>query len=332
MSEYQRLNSQIENLIKLIRFLTPNSTPKDIAYIEANINEGLVLYKEAKQINIFKSLESILFEKGELLTKGIIERILNNFIIDVQLWKINYNKNTYRKSKHSVFLFESDDLQNLVIRFNGLIENTISEILNFVNTYRFDIGENKLTQLLEIPILKYEVWSEEDDDDDFESNEPEDIEKFQIKAEPIKIPNQDLEKVKSPTFKADDIPEILNILGSWFIDEQQIQLKELLTKTSMIPTSKLLFRGSGKTLLDFFKQLMKGQFLTIGVQKDLEEWISNRFEFMDGGESRKLSTKYASKIISGNERAALGNQLINVQNINGKFQIFQLPIKNREQN
>jgi hypothetical protein len=135
-----------------------------------------------------------------------------------------------------------------------------------------------------------------------------------------------------PVFKSEKIDKIFDILKNHFPNEQHKELKNVLTSGNK-PKEKLLFLGNGKTLLDFFKQLLQGQFLTIPVQRDLEKWISDGFEYWHRGKQTKFTTKYASKIISGNERASKGNRLINVDNNNnGELEIIQLKLKNREQN
>jgi hypothetical protein len=133
-----------------------------------------------------------------------------------------------------------------------------------------------------------------------------------------------------PIFKTDVIPTIYNLLKDYF-PENSIALKHIL-ETGNLNREKLFFNGNGKTLLDTFKQLMKGQFLIIAVQKDFEIWVSEGFEYFYRGNRHNITTKYASKIISGNERPAKGNRLIEVKNLNGKFEIVQLEIKNREKN
>lgn len=133
---------------------------------------------------------------------------------------------------------------------------------------------------------------------------------------------------RNPTFDEASIERIVGILKDFF-PKQATQLKSTL-ETGEIPNPKLVFHGSGKTLLDMFKQLMKGQFLTVPVQKDLEKWIANGFEFMHQGKPKAFTEKYASKIISENDRAAKGNRLIDVKSVDGRFVIEQLEIRNRQ--
>lgn len=133
-----------------------------------------------------------------------------------------------------------------------------------------------------------------------------------------------------PIFKPEAIETIFDILKVYF-PSQNKELKQVLV-TGIVPQQKLIFQGSGKTLLDFFKQLMKGQFLTIAVQEDLLIWLSNSFEYLHRRQPNDISKKYASTIISGNGRAAKGNRLIDVETKNGKFEIVQREIRNREQN
>ena len=157
------------------------------------------------------------------------------------------------------------------------------------------------------------------------------------KRSDVKKENEEKQKIQSnthspvikPIFKPESIPSIFDILKGYFPPQHQ-QLLEVL-ETGIAPKEKLFFQGNGKTLLDFFKQLMKGQFLTIAVQKDFEDWVSNGFEYLHRKKRNAITPKYASKIISGNNRAAKGNRLIDVINKSGKFEILQLEIRNREQ-
>jgi hypothetical protein len=145
-----------------------------------------------------------------------------------------------------------------------------------------------------------------------------------------KVKTDPFKPVIKPVFKPEAIATILDILNIYF-PGQNLELKQVL-ETGISAEEKLFFQGSGKSLLDFFKQLMKGQFLTIAVQKDFETWASNTFEYLHQRKRNEITSKYASTIISGNDRAAKGNRLIDVVNKNGKFEIVQLEIRNREQN
>jgi hypothetical protein len=137
-------------------------------------------------------------------------------------------------------------------------------------------------------------------------------------------------KPYKPVFKTEAIDRIFEILKGYF-STQQNELKQVLV-TGNIPDEKLSFNGNGKTLLDFFKQLIIGQFLIVNVQRDFENWVSNSFDYYYRNKVTNFSPKYASLVISGNVRASKGNRLINVQSKNGIFEIVQLEIKNREQN
>jgi hypothetical protein len=137
-------------------------------------------------------------------------------------------------------------------------------------------------------------------------------------------------KPYKPVFKTEAIDRIFEILKGYF-STQQNELKQVLV-TGNIPDEKLSFNGNGKTLLDFFKQLIIGQFLIVNVQRDFENWVSNSFDYYYRNKITNFSPKYASLVISGNVRASKGNRLINVQNKNGIFEIVQLEIRNREQN
>jgi hypothetical protein len=135
---------------------------------------------------------------------------------------------------------------------------------------------------------------------------------------------------KKPTFKTEAIPQILYILQPYF-PKQQDELKQVL-ETGDPPATKLRFNGSAKSLLDFFKQLLAGQFLIIPLRKDLECWISNVFCATNGSKTIFINKGYASRVISENTRAAKGKRLIDIKEIDGNLEIIQLQIKNRDQN
>lgn len=137
-----------------------------------------------------------------------------------------------------------------------------------------------------------------------------------------------VEATIKPIFKAEAIDAILAILEGFFPTQKQ-QLRELLTD-GVPPSEKLLFHGNGKTLLDFFKQLHFGHFITAVQQIKLEEWICVNFEYFNGDNNQVITPKYASKVISGSERPAKGNRLINVIEKDGSFKIVQLKFQNRE--
>jgi hypothetical protein len=151
--------------------------------------------------------------------------------------------------------------------------------------------------------------------------------------------NEVIEPIKSPVsiefkpiFKPDAIPQIFAILKDFFVLDEQPELKTLLESGGNVE-KVLLFNGAGKTLLDTFKQLLSGQFLMVSSQKDLQKWLSKNFMYLDNkSNSKQLTAKYASTIISETNRAAKGNRLIDVTEKNGKFEIIQIRIVNREQN
>lgn len=158
-----------------------------------------------------------------------------------------------------------------------------------------------------------------------------DDEHFDNKSrKPIEIPENRTLKI-NPIFNPEKIEQIFSFLNSFFSEEDRVQLKDVL-ETGKTPDAKLFFRGNGKTLLDFFKQLIRGQFLTIAVQKDFEIWVSKGFEYLHRGNRKSITQKYASKIISGNDRAAKGNRITNMIKVSNKFELVQLEIKNRVQN
>ena len=132
-----------------------------------------------------------------------------------------------------------------------------------------------------------------------------------------------------PKFKPEGLSRIFDILKIYFPDQE----KELLTvlETGNIPSQKLLFNGNGVILLDLFKQLLKGQFIGIGTKNNFEIWISDSFEYLYRKTRKKFTPKYASKILSGYERAAECNRLIDIEkNRDGEFVITLIERQNRK--
>lgn len=145
-----------------------------------------------------------------------------------------------------------------------------------------------------------------------------------------KLNNIEVKDSENPRFNPVKVKNIYEVLKMYFSAEDQPQLKKLLESGTSL-NKPILFMWHGKTLLDFFKQLMKGRIVTISVQADLEKWISKNFMFFHDGKAKNFTPKNSSKIISGNERAAKGNRLIDVQiGKKGTFKIVPLEIKNRK--
>lgn len=125
--------------------------------------------------------------------------------------------------------------------------------------------------------------------------------------------------------------EIFDLLKSYFKKEDHSELIIIL-KTGNDTNNPLPFLFAGGTLCDCFKQLYAGQFLIIAVQRNLENWISKNFCYINTkGEQTPLIPKYVSRFISGTLRPAKGKRLIDINSENGKNVIVQLQIKNRKQ-
>lgn len=130
-------------------------------------------------------------------------------------------------------------------------------------------------------------------------------------------------------FKQDEINKIHDYLKIYFPKQEEKLL--MLLKDANSLNSTLLFHGNGKTLLDCFKQLIQGQFLNVPSQVDFEKWITETFRYLYRNKDNHFTIKYANRIISGNERAAKGNRILECTEIDGKFQIILSKIRNREE-
>lgn len=147
----------------------------------------------------------------------------------------------------------------------------------------------------------------------------------------IETPSEDPPRPQiRPTFEPESINQIFDILKNYFSIEQQPRLKEIL-ETDNNSSEKIVFKWYGKTLVDFFKQLMIGRFLFIPVKADLEKWIVSNFLYSNRQSHKKFILKGTHKIISGSERAAKGKRLIDVIDKNGKWEITLPKIENRQQ-
>jgi hypothetical protein len=135
MKTYQELNNTAADLFRLMDLLVPNSLPSDIVLLEENIEEIKETFEKATSLNIFGRLEDLLFESGEEKTKGLIKRILINFEDNKRSWDLYYNRKTFLKAEHSVFLYRNVELKMLIHKTNSLIVNTLQEIRNFNSHY-----------------------------------------------------------------------------------------------------------------------------------------------------------------------------------------------------
>ncbi len=127
----------------------------------------------------------------------------------------------------------------------------------------------------------------------------------------------------SPTFKEDAITEIISILKPFLSFEDIIKFKDLIEGKAI--SQPVLFQGNANVLCDFFKQLLSGRFLIIGIQKHLEAWIQRNFLYTDlSGDPTELKLKYISDFISGNKRPSKKKRLIDVGNEAGKNIIIQV--------
>ena len=296
-----KINLQNKSIYMLIFILDRISERKKINYkVLIDFIEGFSIY-DKELFNEENSKEALYFND---LTKPAFDIIVK-----------------YLKSDFREFLVEEVISGERILDYGSLkIPISHKEIMIFIDRinsfpFKLDDIDNLQDDFIKINDKKYKIKTENFDNKDIQQKQT--------------SLNKQIPELK-PKFKTEEINKIFDILKIHFSNSQYELLKNTL-KTGNLPPTKLNFNGSANVLLDFFKQLIKGHILTVTVQKDFEIWVSSCFEFFYKGKYIPIKPKYASRIMSGSERAAKGNRLINVEKINDKFEIITLELRNREQ-
>jgi hypothetical protein len=131
-----------------------------------------------------------------------------------------------------------------------------------------------------------------------------------------------------PVFKEEVGRQGYDILKHYFPADQQPELQRILLSGDDT-ASKLLFRGNGITLLDFFKRLQTGQLVVSVSKSDLQAWIIRNFNYGKELAPKVFRSEYAERVLSGSIEAVKGKRLIEVVQEGGVWTIRQLPITNR---
>ena len=101
----------------------------------------------------------------------------------------------------------------------------------------------------------------------------------------------------SPFFLLEFRAPLKQILQPYFNSDQQDDLFKLIDEPKkLIP--KLTFLGAGNKLADAFKKLIQENIITQCNKKELEEWISKKFNYLNGIQKKEYSIKYLNDIIS----------------------------------
>lgn len=135
IDSYHSLVEGCKRLTHLLRFLCPNKETFDVDYLEENVTKGLELTKGLDKFNVFGDLEAIYFKHGKYDTQLLLERLKIAHYHDILVFKQNYNRGTYKKSKVYPFLFRTYDLRALIRTADSHLHSTLCEIENFKHHY-----------------------------------------------------------------------------------------------------------------------------------------------------------------------------------------------------
>lgn len=91
--------------------------------------------------------------------------------------------------------------------------------------------------------------------------------------------------------------EVLNILNSYFSEENFIKLKQLFSGEPI--SGKIIFLGDAIQLLDFFKDLKKSKILNYSY-KQIENWACNFFQYKTSDKILPIKKRYAHEILAKN--------------------------------
>ncbi|WP_281765465.1 hypothetical protein [Neptunitalea lumnitzerae] len=115
-----------------------------------------------------------------------------------------------------------------------------------------------------------------------------------------------------PSISENHLEEILNVLNPYFDSKEHQQLRNILSNFRDT-NNKLLFKGQSNRLSDTFKQLIEKDII-IGVQKkDIIEWITSNFKYLNKKTPTEFKYKSVEAIISGNQTPCK-NPLIEIIN------------------
>ncbi len=147
--------------------------------------------------------------------------------------------------------------------------------------------------------------------------------------EPEKVTTKSikLSEKAEPIFKEVAAIDFYDLLKDYFVPEEQLLLKDLLTLGTQVQ-QLLLFKGKGNQLADAFKQLFEAN-LIVGCSKaELIHWILLHFTYLDKGVIKHYSEKYLQDTIASNTKGC-SSPIIDVRKKEGHFCIFPTQKNNR---
>jgi hypothetical protein len=260
-------------------------------------------------------------------------------MFDLEMYDVTHR--AFQEIKKLPFLTNnSDKTTNYYLKkTNGFIEKAEAQIkkfnlslaTNFVlfHSYHETIGwlrkfNNELKSLLDIPLTI--VPNETNNELQVENKKDHKPEKSNNINKTKQNKNNLEDKIdKTPKFNAVAAESLYSILIEYFDEKDHNTLKELLTTGKQTSNKKILFKGTGISLLDVFKRLHKARLLTCHENKNLENWIINNFKFIHKGLAKDFNPASVEKNISG-DTYNCKNPIIEIEN----DKIEKVPMKKRQ--
>ena len=153
---------------------------------------------------------------------------------------------------------------------------------------------------------------------DEQSNEEHQTIIYEVSAEATK------EVSRYPTFKAETVMQLLELLKDYFTPEDYPKLKNLLLNNES-PATPLIFRGFANQLADAFKQLFDANLIVGCIMADLERWLTPKFVYLANGTvPRELTEPYLNSIMSTKTRPCK-SPILKIERKEDKFFILPAP-------
>ena len=133
-----------------------------------------------------------------------------------------------------------------------------------------------------------------------------------------------IEVSRYPTFKAETVMQLLELLKDYFTPEDYPKLKNLLLNNES-PATPLIFRGFANQLADAFKQLFDANLIVGCIMADLERWLTPKFVYLANGTvPRELTEPYLNSIMSTKTRPCK-SPILKIERKEDKFFILPAP-------
>lgn len=136
MDEIKRINGELDLISRMVEVLCPNQTEFDRKYLEEKDPIELISIFSAydfNNYNIFVSLETLHFMGFDVAP--LIQRIGITLSRLLDTWLRSYNRNSLRKAKDELYLYESDTLKSYIYKADSKLTGFLYEVNNFAKLY-----------------------------------------------------------------------------------------------------------------------------------------------------------------------------------------------------